>query len=756
MTKFVTTYKNRIFHQLLVYEKESSLPFGTSFAFLFGCNFLFGFLAWLSVFAEPLAAGSGIPEIKCYLNGLDIPNLVSFRTLVCKAIGIVFACSAGLPVGKEGPMVHIGAVVAAGISQGEGFTCGFDTTFSRFQDLRNDREKRDFVACGAAAGVAAAFGAPIGGVLFSLEEGASFWSTKLTWRCFFCAMATVFFLYVFDTAHSLFGHSDITAMFSFGEFFSLQGEETNYSMWELFLFLFVGCFGGFVGACFNTVVAQIHQWRSRYVVTMRQRLIEVMGIVCLMTLTSTLLPLFWRKCTPLPVDMEGWSDQEKNLVEDLIPLYCDAETEYNELASLYLADSDTAIRQLFHFREIGDHNVSTFSSAALFLFFVPYLTMACLTYGTAVPAGMFVPSLLSGAALGRLLGHLLHKLDNAHGTFADSGTYALMGAASVTSGIARMTISLTVMILEATGDMQYVLPLMLTVLSARLVGNFFTEGIYDSHIHYKQLPFLDEDDNMPIVMASQELHEISVAEIMTKRVVTVYPMMTVGAVWDMLQARAKHHCFPVVDDADDDVLLGTITRKVLCSLLLHKTFHRLSEDTGETFASASTSMAAESTTAAASTVSPLLNWGAIEHVYPRYPEVEDLQVSEEERGMWVHLAPYMDTAPYIIHENTSIQRTYRMFRTLGLRHLVVTDRHHHVVGIVTRSNLMVTRQDLDSHRSLQYQHEQKPNKRSNRGTDSGSSFQENSAHSENFIESLKLNVDSVDGEMYFEGPTLMN
>ena len=130
-----------------------------------------GVATGLVVWIEPASSGSGIPDLKAYLNGTNLRQLLTVKALVCKVVGVLFSVGGGLCVGKEGPMVHTGAVVAANVSHGwRG--CGV----KHWKSFRNDTDKRNFVSGGCAAGVAAAFGAPIGGVLFSLEEASSFWS----------------------------------------------------------------------------------------------------------------------------------------------------------------------------------------------------------------------------------------------------------------------------------------------------------------------------------------------------------------------------------------------------------------------------------------------------------------------------------------------------------------------------------------------------------------------------------------------------
>lgn len=96
-------------------------------------------------------------------------------------------------------MIHSGAIIGAGIPQFRSIVLKFiNFPYPYFRSDRfvtetmlgmklklsvmHCRHKRDFVSSGAAAGVAAAFGAPIGGVLFSLEGGCSFWNQLLTWR----------------------------------------------------------------------------------------------------------------------------------------------------------------------------------------------------------------------------------------------------------------------------------------------------------------------------------------------------------------------------------------------------------------------------------------------------------------------------------------------------------------------------------------------------------------------------------------------
>ena len=95
----------------------------------------------LVAFVEPVARGSGIPEIKATLNGVNLPRCVRVKTLLVKAIGVLGSVAGGLPVGKEGPMIHSGAVTGAGVSQGKSTTLGLVKTVQRLKKLLREKTK---------------------------------------------------------------------------------------------------------------------------------------------------------------------------------------------------------------------------------------------------------------------------------------------------------------------------------------------------------------------------------------------------------------------------------------------------------------------------------------------------------------------------------------------------------------------------------------------------------------------------------------
>ena len=119
----------------------------------FGVLLAAALLLWRLGIYEPNAGGSGIPQVKGVILGAI--RMRWLRILWVKLVGGIVGIGLGLSLGREGPSIQIGAVTAQGLSRALG---------------RTRMEERYLITAGASAGLAAAFNAPLAGVMFALEE----------------------------------------------------------------------------------------------------------------------------------------------------------------------------------------------------------------------------------------------------------------------------------------------------------------------------------------------------------------------------------------------------------------------------------------------------------------------------------------------------------------------------------------------------------------------------------------------------------
>ena len=452
-------------------EEELKREFARSYFTLIGFSICYAFIAGLFCIIEPACAGGGIAEVKAYLNGVNVREAVRMKVLITKMLSMSFASASGLPIGREGPMIHCGSIVGAAVSQGRTKLLGWDTSWTKFQDLRNDRSKRDFVTFGAAAGVTAAFQAPIGGIMFTLEEGASFWSTSLTFRAFFCALMTQLTYEIITSIKTMSYTSNPeyaqqgpyqddddyipASLLDASDSFNLLSENLAFLPFgsfkntpkpqpvELIFFILIGASGGLLGALFNYICEKMYHLRRKYK-AVHYRMLELLTLTFLWNTISFVLPMINRNgwCQQIPTDSANWTETQYSLVSSLQQFHCPT-GQYNQLASLFLTSPDVAMQQFFHFPSIEGYAANAFNTNALVLFFLPYFFFAAVSFGSFCPTGLFIPTLMAGAAYGRIWGHILNVLsdEDALITFSNPGTYAVIGAAAMLGMIFMITTS---------------------------------------------------------------------------------------------------------------------------------------------------------------------------------------------------------------------------------------------------------------------------------------------------------------------------
>ncbi|KAI9369087.1 chloride channel [Aspergillus egyptiacus] len=461
------------------------------------------------------ARHSGIPEIKTVLGGFVIRHFMGPWTLAIKSLGLCLSVASGMWLGKEGPLVHVACCCASVIMK----------PFASLNE--NEARKREVLSAAAAAGISVAFGAPIGGVLFSLEQLSYYFPDKTMWQSFVCAMVAAVTLQALNP-------------FRTGNIVLYEVKYTRgWHRFEMIPFIILGIVGGLYGAFLIRLNMKVAKWRRTR--SFSRPVIEVI-IIALLSALINFPNLFMR-------------------------------AQNSELVHSLFAECSTGTPDPFGLCKTGAASAGTVALllvAAILGFF-----LATMTFGLDIPAGIILPSFAVGALYGRALGTAFKIWQNAFPDFflfhncepdipcVTPGLYAIVGAASALGGATRMTVSIVVIMFELTGALTYVIPIMIAVMLSKWCGDIFGKrGIYESWIHLNEYPFLEHrDDTAP--------PDVPAHTVMTKvDDITVLAAVghTVGSLRNLLQTTS-YRGFPVVTEPSHPVLLGYISRNELSHAL---------------------------------------------------------------------------------------------------------------------------------------------------------------------------------------------
>ncbi|KAM6948312.1 chloride channel protein 2a [Aplochiton taeniatus] len=525
-------------------------------------NMLLQYLAWVTYpvvlitfsagftqILAPQAVGSGIPEMKTILRGVVLKEYLTFKTFVAKVIGLTCALGSGMPLGKEGPFVHVASLCAALLSKFMAALFGgiYLLKEEPFEGNKNELRNTEMLSAACAVGVGCCFAAPIGGVLFSIEVTSTFFAVRNYWRGFFAATFSAFIFRVLAVWNQ--DEETITALFKTR--FRL---DFPFDLQELPAFAILGIACGFGGALFvylNRIIVECMRKQK----TINKFLLRNPSIPVRRLLYPALVTLLVSTLT-FPPGFGQFMAGQLTQHESLVALFDNRTWCRHGVAEEF--------NYISHSHAWRHPQVNVF--VTLVLFIVMKFWMSAVATTMPVPCGAFMPVFLIGAAFGRLVGEIMATMfpDGIH---ADGsvypivpGGYAVVGAAAL-SGAVTHTVSTAVIVFELTGQISHILPVMIAVILANAVAQSLQPSLYDSIIRIKKLPYLPE-----LGMGHHEKYNIRVEDIMVRDVRYITLSSSYRDVKEVL-LTGQLKTLALVESRESMILLGSIERSQLQTLL---------------------------------------------------------------------------------------------------------------------------------------------------------------------------------------------